>query len=1268
MQIRESEQSSRVGIRHSTAILAQMADDGELQDLVGLALLARAVPFEPPGRRRHANRQDGDSGVAGGDGQADLALHDPELHDLMMVVAAAAPPGQDPRSFEQRSSQLMAHARECRKEKRAAAKLDEERAKRIRAEQGLQLLALHAPASARQLGIPRQKVQMSEALVLTHVRLACAPRVKGTTACRSSQTQRRVTTMVSDCLLAQQKGFIEMTSMRLTPPAAPGMPQVVGQCIGFCAQWDETSQRLAAIARGLPQAVRQSKCQSGVQVMVISGKFVHCLGAKPRGGGPVSVECTVSPWHARSLRLDKTTADFLLEGLLRRIPLPLTDYEAMRKLTSGSQVVVVSLAADRASSNLSLTKWLFYYIGEVLGIPSVVGHLHPCALHGVALVKGRSKVTKHLIAALKSLTLWLRRQSNMQAFAEALFIVIRGRVRVFCGPRPEAHDHKVHECFEMLYGKDSGESYLQVWSKRQHRFLKSGLALDLDELRKVVCFGEGVGQYFLYYRGDGNGATQGGDVGNLGGIIDASGDDDFKRIVDEVATPVLDMFVSRGWVACCESRWTHVGTTLRRVVLGMVLGGNIFTDALVEVMSKSKLDDSLEESLAKVIAADSSNFAVKKQLRLIRIVRTLRQPGVPAELGAMLVSMIPMDKLMYGIMGHNRSRAKLIDLLHPSRSIIVRCQAQLFELSQHFVGDGLPWAMLDYLGVHRRGADIKKLARRHILQLSGGILNVFELLYCNPPYSLAWVCFEDVPVQVRDAVIQEVYDMPMACVGFMTARLRQRFDTPLSFRFGAKLAMQTWLETTEVAIYLAERSHQQMRSDLRSGGPAAEFTASCDRMVVRQFAADHVALGGLDPGSPLSPLVDAAAPERKEKTARGNGWVEFHAARAKTFKELVAPLRPMTVEERRHMEEHISKEWAELGQRGEHFLWRAMHQARDRRPTPPGVPQAQASSSSSSAAGPSPGGGSIVGAGDKPFVGLWGKSQDPQHLIPPELLVAWETEQVKHVRKEQPQRKAQDHIHDPVPARVQEIQEGWGSLYCCGAYKLNICRRHGARPSFKDELDSITGMLKSWVDCMTPASRDAADRLLMFRAEGGRGISVFSLLVFCHGSPKMQVFAVCALEVVGEQAQRSFPLPAYPFKISLQDRVCRGVREPHGCRSLALETSDELAKYLLTLGAPAPDWKFFDMRYEMPSDDDGLLTMGVLGVEAEFTKPALVRVAKKVHYGIPEELFVEDPLAAGQAEALGKQPQSAGPSGGLPASSGRGGNAADDVAESDSEG
>ena len=41
-----------------------------------------------------------------------------------------------------------------------------------------------------------------------------------------------------------------------------------------------------------------------------------------------------------------------------------------------------------------------------------------------------------------------------------------------------------------------------------------------------------------------------------------------------------------------------------------------------------KVDESLEESLANIVASDKDNFAAKTQLRLIRIIKALQQHKV----------------------------------------------------------------------------------------------------------------------------------------------------------------------------------------------------------------------------------------------------------------------------------------------------------------------------------------------------------------------------------------------------------------------------------------------------------------------------------------------------------------------------------------------------------------------------------------------------------------------------------------------------------------
>lgn len=76
-----------------------------------------------------------------------------------------------------------------------------------------------------------------------------------------------------------------------------------------------------------------------------------------------------------------------------------------------------------------------------------------------------------------------------------------------------------------------------------------------------------------------------------------------QDIVEAILVPLVNLFASRAWVTATESRWTNVGITVRRFLLA-ALAGQVMARAIAAVKEKLRLEDSMEETLAKLVAAD----------------------------------------------------------------------------------------------------------------------------------------------------------------------------------------------------------------------------------------------------------------------------------------------------------------------------------------------------------------------------------------------------------------------------------------------------------------------------------------------------------------------------------------------------------------------------------------------------------------------------------------------------------------------------------------
>ena len=296
---------------------------------------------------------------------------------------------------------------------------------------------------------------------------------------------------------------------------------------------------------------------------------------------------------------------------------------------------------------------------------------------------------------------------------------------------------------------------------------------------------------------------------------------------------------------------------------------------------------------------------------------------------------------------------------------------------------------------------------------------------------------------------------------------------------------------------------------------------------------------------------------------------------------------------------------------------------------------------------------------------LWQQSDHPNHLVPPSRLQDFaKARRSVNTPAEKAAAAEKLHIKEGAPKRMkEEIVEGWGHLFCCECYPKNICRLHGPWRHRRGELDALSGMLNTWADGLRD-SRDLAVELVSFQSmpvdESEPVVEVAALLVYAKRSPKMQMFADCALVQEGDQhLLRSFAPPALPFNITIMERPSRLAMGPGGHSTIAISASDALAVELLSL---QPRWSMRTLECDL-AEGSSLLGMVVRGRSEEFKIPAKVKKVRAPD--LPDVFDLGDPYEYGRAQAPGpgQQPVAERVGGQVNDESGQAG--VDDVAEDD---
>lgn len=513
--------------------------------LIAVARGGGGVPGDAPG-------DDGDSDVGGGQdgrpaGVVALVRDEREAAaDLAAIVQMAAPA---PKRYAQRSWQLLAHARSQKAVKRARTERDTALASSRAATILLSMAGAQFPDAAAALGLPKTRQPMGPHRAAVMVRLSLMPSMRGNS--RHRKTQACAVSLVAAAAEAEQQMFVK----RVFFPSAddtkvlPGAPADTLRIVSMSWQWDETSQRLRSVHQHRLPGERLSPAGMSVQVMMQHGRLqVHLFDSD-------GVRSMSSPLLAKGLRLEDQTADTLLEGLLLRLPVDISEPPVLQRMSSSSDFIVLSFCVDRAAANLSALKWLWSRFAAPGVSDAILPHAELCAAHGVALVKSRSALSKAVVSKAHTLSGLLRNARTSAAFRDAIIAVVQASLEVRFEPRPARIAEQNDKILLALFAADD-EAYL--WKKNPKGEVEPGSLLqDLTALAAVIELG---GTRLVHYcsldHDAANPAVAGGRHRPCCEHRDES--------VSKVAGLVVNLLVSRAWDTSATSRWTYVVSTLRK--------------------------------------------------------------------------------------------------------------------------------------------------------------------------------------------------------------------------------------------------------------------------------------------------------------------------------------------------------------------------------------------------------------------------------------------------------------------------------------------------------------------------------------------------------------------------------------------------------------------------------------------------------------------------------------------------------------------------------
>ena len=441
-------------------------------------------------------------------------------------------------------------------------------------------------------------------------------------------------------------------------------------------------------------------------------------------------------------------------------------------------------------------------------------HAEACVLHGVQLARMRPKAGKPLVAASFSFTRFLRNWRSAQALRSELVKFVRDHLVIEEARRPatlaEHHAHAVN----VLFGqREVTEDRPESSFRRDVRTLLDVVSFSQTHLTHP-CSAPGPGPHQKCCRTP-------------------------EESVEKVTVAMLNVLLSRAWVVGGEGKWTHTMETLSRELVGYMLKGAL-PACLDNLQHFWGVSPSLEAQLAAQVDANDPNHECHRKLRLVRICKTMCQPGVSWQLAVLVTGLRVLDDFMYLVFGaHLEQRPSLLDLLGLRTPRFAEMQAKFRELLQDFA-PGVSWIVLQLAGGDFQDGSVRRFARANLFQLSASLVEHFELKWSQPPYSLLPLLEDDVPLgEKRRRARSFLQDRPAECLSLFLRRLRANFPSVPSLLGEGVAALRSWNSSVVLGIDVCERSHYLLRLQLRSTSSARNATTSANTAFLQQVAADH---------------------------------------------------------------------------------------------------------------------------------------------------------------------------------------------------------------------------------------------------------------------------------------------------------------------------------------------------------------------------------------------------------------------------------------------
>ena len=355
--------------------------------------------------------------------QATVTAHEgddaDDEHAALLQIASVGEGRPAKRKLAQRSFEMMREVRHAKEVKRLKSQVESAKGGTASLRQKLQVASLRFPGLSQIVAVDSPRDLMLKAERAQSLSMRSPFRDAG--APRNAQTWAAYVVSQTIQTLEQQRAYDML------------LGQTEGEAIGRTAvlAWmsDETKQRARLKFTKQFEANINPSMHLSVDTLVGLGR-IKVFDHSDEPTADVS-------YHPKPLQLLGKTTAFLLEGLMKMLPLRIDDGEVLSELSKANDNVLIVFGTDRCATEGSMLRVVWDRI-EARAPLKVIPHAEPCGTHGGALVKGRAPDAKHVQKIIHGFARIVRQGKDLNDMHTSMYARVECTAAVVAGEPPEA--------------------------------------------------------------------------------------------------------------------------------------------------------------------------------------------------------------------------------------------------------------------------------------------------------------------------------------------------------------------------------------------------------------------------------------------------------------------------------------------------------------------------------------------------------------------------------------------------------------------------------------------------------------------------------------------------------------------------------------------------------------------------------------------------------------------------------------------------------------